>query len=577
MSFLQHRAAALGAAALSLAAASGALAGQPAWLAGPDGASRGRVGSVNLHRVKVLLDGDVRTVWIGDSWCRMSRADRLPYGALAVWPIDNVSAVCLGFKGGGGTGRATNYTSGPGALVDVNAARSWVTETNDGEPAHFALPVNDMTRVIGESGLVLTGSGLTEGRVQAFGINNSRFAETDHGPFSAPGESFLARLLYYAPAHAEDLLERVELEDSLGGVLGPVLLRTGARPKWHLGGDPESGPAVDAIPSQINAAAEDVPLGQNLSLGPQLAVLESPASPLVGSEDYWFYAGAAFWRVDAAGGREPGYYHTGLAQDSWSFAGLADDRESTGGKVYSDEQLRHWLDVTTLDRAQTPIVIFHVATEAKPYSVIEGSVRRILERYREAFASIGTVPPRFLLVGSYVHIINPNSLAESLVYIEQLDSLYADLAASEPDCAYFSLSVATDNTLFSTDAEGGPGTQQAARDWLDTHGWSTITYGGTAYTLSSDDNGGLDGVLTADGLHLSAAPAAAFYAKLLGDAIASSVCPADFNDDGAGNTLDVIAFLNAWNAGESSADIDGNGVIDTRDVLAFLNVWTAGC
>ncbi|MFG0242056.1 MAG: GC-type dockerin domain-anchored protein [Phycisphaerales bacterium JB054] len=577
MRFVQHRAAALGAAVLSLAAASGVCAGQGASPAGPEGARRGRVGSVNLHRVKVLLDGDARTVWIGDSWCRMSRTDRLPYGALAAWPIDNVSAVCLGFKGGGGTGRATNYTSGPGALVDVNAARSWVTETNDGEPAHFALPVNDMTRVIGESGLVLTGSGLTEGRIQAFGINNSKFAETDNGPFSAPGESFLARLLYYAPARAEDLLERVELEDSLGGVLGPVYLRTGARPKWHLGGDPESGRAVDATPSQINAAAQDVLLGQNLSLGPQLAVLESPESPLVGSDDYWFYAGTAFWRVDAAGRREPGYYHTGLAQDSWSFAGLADDRESTGGKNYSDEQLRHWLDVTTLDRAQTPVVVVHVATEAKPYEVIEGSVLRILERYREAFAAIGTAPPRFLLVGSYVHIINPRSLAESLVYIEQLDAIYAGLAASEPDCAFFSLSAATDEVLFSTDAEGGAGTQQAARDWLDANGWSTITYGGNTYTLSSADDGGLDGVLTADGLHLSAAPAAAFYARLLGDAIAASSCPADFNGDGVGNTLDVIAFLNAWVAGDAGADIDGNGEVDTRDVLAFLNVWTAGC
>ena len=54
-------------------------------------------------------------------------------------------------------------------------------------------------------------------------------------------------------------------------------------------------------------------------------------------------------------------------------------------------------------------------------------------------------------------------------------------------------------------------------------------------------------------------------------------CGADFNGDGLVDTRDVLAFLNAWAAGDSSADIDGNGVIDTRDVLAFLNVWTAGC
>lgn len=56
-----------------------------------------------------------------------------------------------------------------------------------------------------------------------------------------------------------------------------------------------------------------------------------------------------------------------------------------------------------------------------------------------------------------------------------------------------------------------------------------------------------------------------------------SGCAADFNGDGSVNTQDVIAFLNAWAAGDSSADIDGNGVVDTRDVVAFLNLWAAGC
>ena len=54
-------------------------------------------------------------------------------------------------------------------------------------------------------------------------------------------------------------------------------------------------------------------------------------------------------------------------------------------------------------------------------------------------------------------------------------------------------------------------------------------------------------------------------------------CQADFNGDGAVNTLDVLAFLNAWVAGDSSADINGDGSVNTLDVLAFLNLWTAGC
>ncbi|MCC7387454.1 MAG: right-handed parallel beta-helix repeat-containing protein [Phycisphaerales bacterium] len=54
-------------------------------------------------------------------------------------------------------------------------------------------------------------------------------------------------------------------------------------------------------------------------------------------------------------------------------------------------------------------------------------------------------------------------------------------------------------------------------------------------------------------------------------------CPGDFNGDGAVNTLDVLAFLNAWSAGDPSGDFNGDGAINTLDVLAFLNAWSAGC
>lgn len=58
---------------------------------------------------------------------------------------------------------------------------------------------------------------------------------------------------------------------------------------------------------------------------------------------------------------------------------------------------------------------------------------------------------------------------------------------------------------------------------------------------------------------------------------AAEACAADFDGDGQINTLDFLAFLNAWGAGEASADMDGNGAINTQDVLLFLNAFTAGC
>jgi hypothetical protein len=55
------------------------------------------------------------------------------------------------------------------------------------------------------------------------------------------------------------------------------------------------------------------------------------------------------------------------------------------------------------------------------------------------------------------------------------------------------------------------------------------------------------------------------------------LCMGDFNRDGSRNTLDVLDFLNAWNADDPAADMNGDGRNDTLDVLAFLNAWNGPC
>ena len=59
--------------------------------------------------------------------------------------------------------------------------------------------------------------------------------------------------------------------------------------------------------------------------------------------------------------------------------------------------------------------------------------------------------------------------------------------------------------------------------------------------------------------------------------IGVELCPGDFNGDCVVNTQDVLAFLNAWNAGRREADCNGDGTINTQDVLCFLNLWNGGC
>ena len=55
------------------------------------------------------------------------------------------------------------------------------------------------------------------------------------------------------------------------------------------------------------------------------------------------------------------------------------------------------------------------------------------------------------------------------------------------------------------------------------------------------------------------------------------ICPGDFTRDGVRDTRDVLAFLNAWAAGDPEADENHDGVIDTRDVTEFLNAWAGPC
>ncbi len=54
-------------------------------------------------------------------------------------------------------------------------------------------------------------------------------------------------------------------------------------------------------------------------------------------------------------------------------------------------------------------------------------------------------------------------------------------------------------------------------------------------------------------------------------------CPADFNGDTVVNSLDFIAFLNAYTANDPRADFNGDTVINSLDFIAFLNAYTAGC
>jgi|GEM_PF-2074279 len=55
------------------------------------------------------------------------------------------------------------------------------------------------------------------------------------------------------------------------------------------------------------------------------------------------------------------------------------------------------------------------------------------------------------------------------------------------------------------------------------------------------------------------------------------LCPADFNQDCTVNSLDFIAFLNAYTSGNKSADWNGDTVVNSLDFIAFLNDYNSAC
>jgi hypothetical protein len=77
----------------------------------------------------------------------------------------------------------------------------------------------------------------------------------------------------------------------------------------------------------------------------------------------------------------------------------------------------------------------------------------------------------------------------------------------------------------------------------------------------------------------AAAPDARFvrgYGMVDAFAAFQSTCPADFNQDGGVDGLDVGAFFLAWEAAEVGADVNHDGGVDGGDVETFFVIWQAG-
>ncbi|MCH8165926.1 MAG: hypothetical protein IH889_09995 [Planctomycetes bacterium] len=92
----------------------------------------------------------------------------------------------------------------------------------------------------------------------------------------------------------------------------------------------------------------------------------------------------------------------------------------------------------------------------------------------------------------------------------------------------------------------------------------------TLYNFWFDANSEPTEALVDIGLFAPGSPAEAVF---VASAPNAAGCAADFNGDGVVNTLDFLAYLNAYSAGDDSADFNGDGVVDILDLLSLLGTW----
>jgi len=54
-------------------------------------------------------------------------------------------------------------------------------------------------------------------------------------------------------------------------------------------------------------------------------------------------------------------------------------------------------------------------------------------------------------------------------------------------------------------------------------------------------------------------------------------CPADYNNDGQIDFIDIVAFLNLFNSQDPGADLNADHAWDFLDISVFIQAISAGC
>jgi len=327
----------------------------------------------------------------------------------------------------------------------------------------------------------------------------------------------------------------------------------------HLGDLPTEG--RPPVPAQINAALPDIDAINDLDQMIRVPLAIDPS--LVGTNQYLDAAGAIYYQVDAQGSRLPGMYYSYIADDSWSYRGFGDDLECNGthDKVFTGEQLTHWLDVTTLEQEQPTLFAWYLAPESSGYTTTRQRMERMIDIADAAASDIGLADVHHLVIISHMITYSGNN-GHALVEAQQRAAF--DIATERSNVAAASIYAATDGILF----DGNPDAIQ----WLQDHGFDDFEFGSLQADLTAEPIAGrlLDAAL----LHPAGSEGGAFFATILGDLFRQAGCVADFAPDGRINVDDLLHVIAHWGT-TLEGDHDGSGVMDVGELLLVIQSWGA--
>ena len=503
--------------------------------------------SVDLAPIADLLRGDVRLIWMGDSYCS-TYLSRVPAAAMNTWPIDRITAM----QGGAARNHGLLYAikrCEPLELVQSSDPLGYRVERGNGTNHHFGLPVRGIQELRTTSDLVLG----SDDEVLEFRLMNERLVTGNHGVFSNAGDRLRMRFLYRATTDPVDQLPAVRLQDHTG-MRTDMDLAGSSRGFLHRGESPLEG--RPPVPGQINAALPDIDANNDLEGTNRVALSIDPG--LLGTKQYLDTAGAIYYQVDEQGHRVPGLYFSYLADDSWAYRGFGDDLECehTHDKVFTGEQLVHWLDVTTLDPDQPVVFAWYLNPEGHGYNSSRALMEGMIDLADDAAAEVRIASVQHLLITAHRTTFGAG---DPVFLMESQQRASFDIARDRDNVSAASIYAATDGILFNGSVE--------ARTWLEDHGFDEFHFGTRTADLVSPPLYGR--MLDYAGIHPNGDEGGAFFATILGDMLRSAACPGDVIPDGRIDVQDLLAVITRWGR-PAGGDHDPADVLDVAEQLKII-------